>query len=128
MGWWSCKGGVIGDGPADLLGDALDEIVGEYQEEHGRPPTLGELAQLIEFCTRGKLKAIAAGPEEPLGKKYVPAQEVKGGPPPKKSSETWRVWEGTPFFDKPYKVEELLDKKRTLVHRIGKAVRMDVMS
>ncbi len=65
MGWWhTASGGVIGDGPADII-DGLDEgwtdpheipadararIVACYREELGRAPTEQELWELLEFC------------------------------------------------------------------------------
>jgi len=62
MGWWSTdKHGhsfakdaddpemVWGDGPADALGDALDIIIREFQEDWGRKPTMSELRAGLEF-------------------------------------------------------------------------------
>ena len=65
MGWWqTASGGVIGDGPANII-DELDEgwtdaeqippdvrarIVACYREDFGREPTEKELRELLEFC------------------------------------------------------------------------------
>lgn len=65
MGWWRLQdGGVIGDGPADIL-DALErpvetpsaippkalrEIRACYLQDFGREPTESELEALVEFC------------------------------------------------------------------------------
>jgi hypothetical protein len=56
MGWWMTENGTIGDRPADILDDALDDIEAAYLEEGDRLPTQGELAELIDFCTGGALK------------------------------------------------------------------------
>ena len=60
MGWWrsSREGDSLmlehtglfwGDGPADILDNALDQIVAEFYEAHGRKPTCGELRAGLEF-------------------------------------------------------------------------------
>lgn len=40
-----------GDGPADILGDALEAVVGEYVEDFDRPPSLEELDRAWRFVT-----------------------------------------------------------------------------
>jgi hypothetical protein len=55
MGWWRSQRGVIGDEPADLFEKFLHDVVEIYNRRAARPPTQGELADLIEFCTRGIL-------------------------------------------------------------------------
>ena len=65
MGWWRLgDGGVIGDGPANVLdaldrrmetvadipAEALQEIRACYVEDLGREPTESEIAALVEFC------------------------------------------------------------------------------
>jgi len=64
MGWWSIsdKGGGIspfgniglynGDGPADTLDNAIEEIIKEYEEAWGRKPYTQELQAVWNFCTR----------------------------------------------------------------------------
>lgn len=49
MGWWKVAGteDLIGDGPLDALGDALDTIREEYQEAFGRKPTRSEWERLL---------------------------------------------------------------------------------
>jgi hypothetical protein len=54
MGWWSCDDigkHVIGDGPADIMGPAVEKVVKEYETEWGRKPTMFELYRLIDFVT-----------------------------------------------------------------------------
>ena len=65
MGWWrTTSGGVIGDGPANIideLGEGWTEpdqipshvrarILACYREDFGREPTEQELHDLLEFC------------------------------------------------------------------------------
>jgi len=69
MGWWRTgSGGVIGDGPADIVDEPEDTIrvpedipIGllsriheEYCREWDRNPTRQELGELIEFCLGAK--------------------------------------------------------------------------
>jgi hypothetical protein len=67
MGWWNAGkyGGIAemqgprdnaserdefwGDGPADILDGALDQIEQEFQEVWGRKPYISELRQGLEF-------------------------------------------------------------------------------
>ena len=66
MGWWRTpSGGIIGDGPANIL-DEFEEgwwtepgqipsnvrarIDACYREDFGRGPTEQELQELLEFC------------------------------------------------------------------------------
>lgn len=61
MGWWSTNRGgysfteeegeemAWGDGPADILGDAIDAIDGEFLEAWGRPATTHELVAGMRF-------------------------------------------------------------------------------
>lgn len=72
MGWWRTgSGGVIGDGPADIV-EEFDErcwpepsrippdvrarIAACYREDFGREPTEQELRDLLEFCGPGPEK------------------------------------------------------------------------
>lgn len=61
MGWWSTTregasftsdddGYVWGDGPADIVDDALDGIVKEFQETFNRDPRAGEIRAGLEFA------------------------------------------------------------------------------
>lgn len=68
MGWWqTASGGVIGDGPANII-DQFDEgwtepcqiprgvraeIAACYKEAFGRGPTEQELDELLIFCGSG---------------------------------------------------------------------------
>jgi hypothetical protein len=49
MGWWKVQGTehMIGDVPMDILGDALNAVVTEYQAELGRRPTKAEWEALL---------------------------------------------------------------------------------
>lgn len=68
MDWWKCEHGSIGDGPADVMDRALREIENEYLEHAGRPPSQGELGNLIEFCTTGCLRPVCGDPRWPFSK------------------------------------------------------------
>lgn len=71
MGWWRTdSGGIIGDGPADIIDQAGEawtdpdqippqlraEIAACYRSEWAREPTQQELRDLLQFCrpTPGK--------------------------------------------------------------------------
>lgn len=60
MGWWNQgsdgsslheedTGLTWGDGPADTFGDALDNVVVQFQSALGRNPTKAELRAGLEF-------------------------------------------------------------------------------
>lgn len=64
MGWWSISdsdGGISaektelynGDGPADILGDALDKVIIEYKRDIGREPYKQELVAAFNFVAGG---------------------------------------------------------------------------
>lgn len=83
MGWWRCEHGTIGDGPADILENALKKIELQYRDAAGRPPTQGELANLIEFCTCGALVPECGDPKHPFsratcGDKNIPRARSRG--------------------------------------------------
>lgn len=44
MGWWKVQGteDIIGDGPLDILGSAVAEVVAEYEAMHHRKPKKAE--------------------------------------------------------------------------------------
>ena len=53
MGYWSSKsGGVIGDEPADAIGDAIDKIKVHYKRDLGREPTIDEIRDTFNFVMR----------------------------------------------------------------------------
>lgn len=61
MGWWAANeagdsfqdGGLVwGDVPADIMGNALEEIDKAFQESWGRKPTLTELIAGLKFTAR----------------------------------------------------------------------------
>ena len=63
MGWWTADAAELrnagaedakthpmwGDVPADILGNAVDEIVAQFQEDLGRRPTKAELRDGLDF-------------------------------------------------------------------------------
>lgn len=53
MGWWSTERGIGGDGWADIFDNMLARL-GEARFRE-RKMTMAELADLVEFCTRGQL-------------------------------------------------------------------------
>lgn len=62
MGWWEASDDgaslvpngqlVWGDGPADILSDALDAIDKEFEQAWGRKPTLAEVQSGLLFSAR----------------------------------------------------------------------------
>lgn len=65
MGWFKSKSGeLIGDGPADIIGEAIAKTANEYLLVHGRRPTKKEMEACIEFC-------VAAYTEVPEEKKLT---------------------------------------------------------
>ena len=48
MGWWMTDNGTIGDEAADLCDRFMQEVEEMYLHETGRPPSQGEIADLIE--------------------------------------------------------------------------------
>lgn len=63
MGWWSItdkNGGISpfgniglynGDGPADILDNAVQEVIREYEKAWGRKPYIQELQAAWNFST-----------------------------------------------------------------------------
>jgi hypothetical protein len=62
MGWWSISdrdGGLSwgqkdsgmynGDGPADILGPAVEKVIKEYEQAWGRKPYMAELRAAVAF-------------------------------------------------------------------------------
>jgi hypothetical protein len=74
MGWWEQdeegnsfalgSGLMWGDGPADIMGDAIDRIVDEFMEAAGRRPTVTELKAGLLFTLGGYEEEINQGPRE----------------------------------------------------------------
>ena len=77
MGWWSItdkNGGISsfgniglynGDGPADIIDNAIKEVIKEYEEELGRKPYTQEVQAVWNFCTRTVLEdELEHAPEE----------------------------------------------------------------
>ncbi len=71
MGWWKTDNGVIGDSPADLGDKFLEDIEALYRRETGRPPTQGEIADTIEFCTGGTLKTACGDAKHPFSTETI---------------------------------------------------------
>lgn len=53
MGWWKSEHGIIGDVAADFTDEFLKKVQNAYTEFAKRPPTQGEIADLIEFVSCG---------------------------------------------------------------------------
>ncbi len=49
MGWWRgmTSGQLMGDGPLDILRDAVAQVVAEYRSEWSRKPTAAEWGALL---------------------------------------------------------------------------------
>jgi hypothetical protein len=60
MGWWSVeiegKEYLQGDGPYDWVGQALDNIAQEYEQDWGRKPTLNELLHTFQVVLGADLE------------------------------------------------------------------------
>lgn len=51
MGWWQISEEMVnGDGPADIMEDAIEKISQEYLKAFGRKPYKEELEAVLEFC------------------------------------------------------------------------------
>lgn len=44
---------VNGDGPADIMGDAIEKVIKEYEKEWKRKPKVRELQAVFNFCLGG---------------------------------------------------------------------------
>lgn len=66
MGWWRTDNGTIGDGPADLCDRFLEDIEMLYLREMGRPPSQGEIADLVELCSGGVLRVVCGDTGHPF--------------------------------------------------------------
>lgn len=71
MGWWRSQNGVIGDSPADVMDNAMAAIERAYLRGAGRPPTQGEIADLIQFCSGGVFDVACGDPKFEFSKKTV---------------------------------------------------------
>lgn len=69
MGWWRATkdggslameetGLIWGDGPADVMGPALDAIIAQFEMEWNRKPTMDELISGVIFSARPLLEEI----------------------------------------------------------------------
>jgi hypothetical protein len=63
MGWWEQNpdgesfgegGGLWGDGCADVIADAIDKIVIEFQADWDRQPSKAEIRRGLEFSLRAR--------------------------------------------------------------------------
>ena len=65
MGWWKISENMVnGDGPADIMGNALEDISKEWQREQGRKPYLKELKAVFEFSLLDELVSEPCPDEE----------------------------------------------------------------
>jgi hypothetical protein len=53
MGYWESNDGLWGDPPADVMGDALQEVVVSFLRDVRRLPTKQEIRDGLEFTLRG---------------------------------------------------------------------------
>lgn len=53
MGYWESNDGLWGDQPADVMGDALQEVVVSFLRDVRRLPTKDEIRRGVEFTLRG---------------------------------------------------------------------------
>ena len=65
MGWWKSEHGNIGDEPADAM-DALIRTVSDIYRKEDLTLTQGQFADLVEFCTGGKLRCVCRDPHGSL--------------------------------------------------------------
>ena len=49
MGYWKSTSGIIGDAPADVMAEAIEDIRAHYLEDLGREPTKIEICDLLGF-------------------------------------------------------------------------------
>ena len=52
MGYWDSKNGIIGDEPADAMGDAISKIKKHYKRDLKREPTNAEIRDVFNFVMR----------------------------------------------------------------------------
>ncbi len=78
MSWWKTSHGVIGDKPADILGDTFDAVVRMRQQQGQGKPTLQEMADGILAGLRMRSDLYAGDEEQPDIQKIV--IKVEGQP------------------------------------------------
>jgi hypothetical protein len=72
MGWWNITNEdskhemYNGDTPADIMGDAISEIVKTYEKEWGRKPYRKELKAVFSFTSSLSQYYEDAVPERPV--------------------------------------------------------------
>lgn len=49
MGYWKQGKEVLGDGPADIMHDAVKRVIKAYWHDIERPPTKNEVKKLLAF-------------------------------------------------------------------------------
>lgn len=64
MGYWGEDGEVWGDSPADIMGDAVAQMIAVFTRDMGRLPTKVELLQGIYFTLGGPECELIALPEQ----------------------------------------------------------------
>lgn len=65
MGWWETQDGVvIGDEPADIVGEMLDRLTGAYQDGLGRKPSVPEIEETLRFVIAAHLDELASGVDD----------------------------------------------------------------
>lgn len=82
MGWWNARrdgaslqleetGLLWGDGPANVIDNAVDEIREQFRIEAGREPLVGELRAGLEFSLMGRADDAPADDLDRAWKKEV---------------------------------------------------------
>lgn len=49
MSYWRSPSGIIGDGPADVMGEAIDAVREHYRADVHREPTKSEIRDVVAF-------------------------------------------------------------------------------
>jgi hypothetical protein len=84
MGWWTeeSKGEevMIGDEPADIVGEMLDRLVATYRRDLHRKPSVREIEESLRFVLAAHLDELADGVEDV----EVKAVAIKLGKLPKR--------------------------------------------
>ena len=57
---------IWGDQPADIMGNALEEIFSVFQRDKGRPPTEAEVKAGLLFSLRGALNRAESAAKAPV--------------------------------------------------------------
>ncbi len=81
MGWWKTEHGTIGDEVADVLYPFWDAVESTYLKDVGRLPTQGEVADLIEFGSRGVFKVQCGDPKAAFSARIIDKDTPRAAKP-----------------------------------------------